>query len=49
MVRAMRILAGLMTGEKVSEKSTPSTWLKPLATKRALRRSRDPSGLSLAL
>jgi len=47
--RTIRIVAGLTTGLKVSVKSKPSTWLKPWATRRALRLSREPSLLYLFL
>lgn len=45
--RTVRIVIGLITGLKVSTQSTPSCWLKPLATRRALYRSTEPSARCL--
>lgn len=42
-------VTGFMTGLKVSEKSTPGVWWKPLATRRALCLFREPSELCLTL
>lgn len=39
----------LMTGVKVSLKSSPNTWVQPWATKQILYRSIEPDDLNLVL
>lgn len=49
MDKRRRVVEGLVTGLKVLEKSTPSNWWQPLATKQAFRRSMVPSEYLLVL
>ena len=48
-VRTVRIVVGLITGLKVSTKSTPSLWSYLFATSQAFNRSKDPSALTFVL
>lgn len=48
-VRMIRMVVGLTTGLKVSWKSNPAIWWKPLATSRALCLYTDPSAFCLIL